>query len=79
MKNLEQLATEMVGDGQEPNLYFVSSEHRVEAVFVEKEKALKYFREESLHIVEDRLEGTVEVCPKLATEHNFYGADDTED
>lgn len=64
MLNLERLASEMVGDGGRPNVFFVSSEHRVEAVFLDQELALKFYRDNNMSIVEDRQTGVVENNPR---------------
>jgi hypothetical protein len=58
---LEKLATDLVGDGKGPNLYFVSatSESGIVAIFVDRQAALNWAEETNAFSVEDRENGEV--------------------
>jgi hypothetical protein len=56
---LEELAERCVGDGQEPNLYFVIFEERCIAIFLEEEDAITFAENSDVDLVEDRAVGEV--------------------
>jgi len=61
MTKLDDLARDIVGDGQLPNIFFVTVEGEVEATFLVEEDALEYANSWSTYkklvLVEDRLTG----------------------
>jgi hypothetical protein len=59
MAKLDVMAREMVGDGKNPNLYFVSDTSHVLACFTRKQDAVDFAMLVGADIVEDRLHGEV--------------------
>lgn len=62
MKLLEEMARDMVGDGQRPNLYFVTLHGRVIAISTRQETARAIWAElprDEESAVEDRLNGVI--------------------
>ena len=61
IKELEQLATKMVGDGKSPNVFFVGRHGNIEAVLTHlgAEDAIAYARLVGATTVEDRKTGVV--------------------
>lgn len=58
IQKLENLASELVGDGKTPNLYFVSNKQgHIIAIFVHKEGARNYWV--GGYRIEDRLDGEI--------------------
>lgn len=57
---LEQLARDLVGDGRQPNLYFVTLNGKVDMVTVDKDTAMNHYSDLGVGAaVEDRLTGLV--------------------
>jgi len=60
MKSLEALASEVVGDGKLPNLFFVTnSRGKVTAIIKSKVGAIDFAKATGAYLVEDRLTGEV--------------------
>lgn len=53
------MATKLVADNKQPNLYFVTKNNRVIAVMTSKTDAIQYAQQQSASLVEDRRQGEV--------------------